>query len=135
VPVLLSEFEEQETEVAMLAGMPNVRIHYIRGPIWAKTNEQIKKQVIEGKSPVTGKPAMAEIVEMLTKPLTAEEKKTGELRRDRGPATYTGTADELQKLYLEKRYTDFMPIILPTEEKVEDMLKGTSHAPDEVVGA
>ncbi|WP_439951994.1 hypothetical protein, partial [Klebsiella pneumoniae] len=62
MPVLLSEFEEQETEVAMLAGMPNVRIHYIRGPIWAKTNEQIKKQVIEGKSPVTGKPAMAEMV-------------------------------------------------------------------------
>jgi len=27
-----------------------------------------------------------------------------------------------------------MPIILPTEEKVNEMLKGTSHAPDEVVG-
>ena len=114
--------------------MPKVRIHYIRGPIWAKTNEQIRKQVIEGKSPVTGKPTMAEIVEMLTKPLTAEEKQMGEIRRDRGPATYTGTAQELQKLYLEKRYTDFMPIILPTEELVDDMLKGTSHAPDEVVG-
>ncbi len=134
MPVLLSEFEEQETEVAILAGMPKVRIHYIRGPIWAKTNEQIRKQVIEGKSPVTGKPAMAEMVEMLTKPLTAEEKKMGEIRRDRGPATYTGTAAELQKLYLEKRYTDFMPVILPTEELVDDMLKGTSHAPDEVVG-
>jgi hypothetical protein len=134
VPVLLSEFEEQETNVALLAGMPKVRIHYIRGPIWAKTNEQIRKQVIEGKSPVTGKPCMAEIVEMLTKPLTADEKKTGEIKRDRGPATYAGTPDELQKLYLEKRYTDFMPIILPTEEKVNEMLKGTSHAPDEVVG-
>ena len=118
----------------MLAGMPNVRIHYIRGPIWAKTNEQIKKQVIEGKSPVTGKPCMTEIVEMLTKPLTAEEKKTGEIKRDSGPATYTGTPDELQKVYLDKRYTDFMPIILPTEAKVNEMLKGTSHAPDEVVG-
>jgi hypothetical protein len=134
VPVLLSEFEEQETNVAILAGMPKVRIHYIRGPIWAKTNEQIRKQVIEGKSPVTGKPCMAEIVEMLTKPLTAEEKKTGEIKRDRGPATYAGTPDELQKLYMEKRYTDFMPIILPTEEKVNEMLKGTSHAPEEVVG-
>ncbi len=134
VPVLLSEFEEQETNVALLAGMPKVRIHYIRGPIWAKTNEQIRKQVIEGKSPVTGKPTMTEMVEMLTKPLTAEEKKTGEIKRDRGPATYTGTPEELQKLYLEKRYTDFMPIVLPTEDKVNEMLKGTSHAPEEVVG-
>ena len=30
--------------------------------------------------------------------------------------------------------TDFMPIILPTQEKVDAMLKGTSHMPDEVVG-
>jgi hypothetical protein len=66
--------------------------------------------------------------------LTAEEKKTGEIKRDRGPASYTGTPDELQKLFMEKRYTDFMPIILPTEEKVNEMLKGTSHAPEEVVG-
>ena len=51
-----------------------------------------------------------------------------------GPATYTGTPDELQKLFLEKRYTDFMPVILPTEEKVAEMLKGTSHDPDEVLG-
>ena len=27
-----------------------------------------------------------------------------------------------------------MPIVLPTEERVAAMLKGTSHAPDEVVG-
>ncbi len=134
VPILLSEFEQQETEVAILAGMPKVRIQYIRGPIWAKTNDQIRKQVIEGNNPVTGKPVMREIVDKLTKPLTAEERKTGEIRRDRGPVSFTGTPDELQKLYMEKRYTDFMPIILPTEEKVNEMLKGTSHAPEEVVG-
>jgi hypothetical protein len=134
VGILLTEFEEQGNEVAVLAGMPNVRIQYIRGPIWGKTNDQIRRQVIEGRSPVTGNPTMAEMVEMLTKPLTAEEKKLGEIRRDRGPATYTGTADELQALYLEKRYTDFMPIILPTQERVNEMLKGTSHDPDKVVG-
>jgi len=118
----------------MLAGMPKLRIQYIRGPIWAKTNEQIKKQVIEANNPVTGKPVMPEIIEKLTKPLTADEKKLGEVKIDRGPDTFTGTPDELQKLFLEKRFTDFMPIILPTEDKVNDMLKGTSHRPDEVVG-
>lgn len=30
--------------------------------------------------------------------------------------------------------TDYMPIVLPTKEKVEAMLKGTSHKPDEIVG-
>ncbi len=114
--------------------MPGLRIQYFLGPVWAKTNEQLKKQIVEGNNPINGKPVMREIVESLTKPLTAEEKKTGELKRDMGPATYTGTADELQQLFLEKRYTDFMPVILPTEEKVAEMLKGTSHDPDEPLG-
>jgi hypothetical protein len=114
--------------------MPGLRIQYFRGPVWAKTNEQLKKQIVEGINPINGKPVMKELVESLTKSLTAEEKKTGALKQDMGPATYTGTPDELQKLFLEKRYTDFMPVILPTEEKVAEMLKATSHAPDEVLG-
>ncbi len=114
--------------------MPGLRIQYFRGPVWGKTNEQLKKQIIEGLNPVTGKPVMPEIIEKLTKPLTAEEKKTGDIKVDKGPATFTGTPDELQKLFLDKRMTDFMPIILPTEEKVEEMLKGTSHRPDELLG-
>jgi hypothetical protein len=118
----------------MTSGMPGLRIQYFRGPVWAKTNEQIRKQIVEGNNPIDGKPVMKELVEYLTKPLTAEEKKMGEIKQDMGPATYTGTQDELQKLFLDKRYTDFMPVILPTEEKVNEMLKGTSHAPDEVLG-
>jgi hypothetical protein len=114
--------------------MPGLRIQYFLGPVWAKTNEQLKKQIVEGNNPITGRPVMQELVEKLTKPLTAEEKKTGELKRSMGPATYTGTQDELQQLFLEKRYTDFMPVILPTEEKVAEMLKGTSHEPDEQLG-
>jgi hypothetical protein len=66
--------------------------------------------------------------------LTAEEKKTGEYIRSKGPATFTDTPENLQKMFLDKRWTDFLPVVLPTEEKVADMLKGTSHAPDEIVG-
>jgi len=74
------------------------------------------------------------LVEILTKPLTAEEKKTGELQREKGQLAFTGTPDELQQMFLDKRFTDFMPVILPTEEKVAEMLKATSHRPDEVLG-
>ncbi|MDR1727366.1 MAG: hypothetical protein LBT74_05485 [Acidobacteriota bacterium] len=114
--------------------MPGLRIQYFRGPVWGKTHDQLRKMIIQGNNPITGKPVMPEIIEKLTKPLTAEEKKTGTATLDVGPDTYTGTPDELQQLYLDKRYTDFMPIILPTVEKVEEMLKGTSHEPDEIVG-
>ena len=134
MPLLLADFEEQEAEVALNYGMPGARIQYFRGPVWAKTHEQLKKQIVEGNNPITGRPVMQEIVEKITKPLTAEEKNMGPFKRDTGPSTFTGTPDELQQLFLEKRFTDFMPVILPTEEKVNQMLKGTSHAPDEQLG-
>ena len=35
---------------------------------------------------------------------------------------------------MENHWTDFLPVVLPTEERVEAMLAGTSHARDEVVG-
>ena len=77
---------------------------------------------------------MQELVEKLTQPLAADEKRMGEIKQDKGPLTFAGTPDELQQLFLDKRYTDFMPVVLPTEEKVAEMLKGTSHNPDEVLG-
>jgi hypothetical protein len=40
----------------------------------------------------------------------------------------------LHPLFEENGWTDFLPIVLPTEARVEAMLKGTSHPPDKVVG-
>jgi hypothetical protein len=133
VPVIMHDFEKQEKEVSYNLGMPGLRIQYFRGPIWGKTNEQIKTQVMEGNNPITGKPVMRELVEKLTKPLTAEEQQTGKRLRDVGPKTYTGTPDQLKKLFLQKRYTDFLPVELPTEDKVAEMLKFTSHQPTEAL--
>lgn len=134
IPLVLSEFYEQESQKALQEGMPGLRIQWILGPVWGKTEEQLLRDVISGTNPIDGRPVMQEIVEKLTKPLTAEETKTGQITRDKGPATFTDTEANLRKMFLDKRYTDFLPIVLPTEERVAEMLKGTSHDPDEVVG-
>jgi hypothetical protein len=134
VAIVLSEFYEQETQKALEVGMPGIRTQWIQGPVWAKTREQLRRDVINGVNPISGNPVMKEIVEKFTKPLTAEEKRTGEIKRDRGPETYTGTSEELHKLFLEKRFTDFLPVVLPTKERVDEMLMGTSRDPDEIVG-
>ncbi len=132
--IVLSEFYQQETEKARNEGLPGLRTQWIRGPVWAKTRDELRRDVINGNNPITGKPVMQEIVEKFTKPLTKDEQKTGEIIRDKGPATFTDTPEKLQKMFLDNRWTDFLPIVLPTEALVNDMLKGTSHAPDEVVG-
>ena len=134
VPIVISEFYEQETEKARNEGLPGLRTEWIRGPVWAKTREQLRRDVINGNSPISGKPVMQEIVDKFTKPLTAEEKKTGDIIRDKGPTTFTDTPEKLQKLFMDKRWTDFLPVVLPTEALVNEMLKGTSHAANEQVG-
>ncbi len=134
IPLVLSEFYKQETEKARNVGVPGLRIQWVLGPVWGKTREQLRRDVINGKNPIDGRPVMEEIVEKLTKPLTPEEKKTGEIIRDKGPATFTDTPEKLAKMFEDNRWTDFLPIVLPTPERVNDMLKGTSHRPDEIVG-
>jgi len=131
---LLSEFKEQAEQVALTQGMPGMRTQYIRGPVWGKTREQIRKQVIEGNNPVTGRPMMQEAIAKLTSPLTAAETDMSARKMDTGPETYTDTEDNLHKLFLDKRYTDFLPVVLPTKEKVDAMLAQTSHGPDEKLG-
>ena len=52
----------------------------------------------------------------------------------RPPGSWSRDRGRAYQLFMERRYTDFLPIVLPTEERVQAMLKGTSHRPDEIVG-
>jgi len=94
------------------------------------------KQYVEGNDSVSGKPLMQAIVDGLTKPLTANEKLSGTAPDAPPPEPRlldADTRDNLQQLFRDKGWTDYNPVILPTPEKVAAMLKGTSHAPDEIV--
>src|ERR1700748_2675033 len=44
------------------------------------------------------------------------------------------TEDNLQQQFLDNKWTDGLPIVLPTEKRVAAMLAGTSRKPDEIVG-
>jgi len=114
--------------------MPHVRTQYIRGPVWGRSREQIRKQIIEGTNPFTGRPVMQEVIEKLTSPLTAAELDMSERTMDVGPPTFTDTEENLNKLFLERRFTDFLQITLPTKERVAAMLAQTSHDPDAILG-
>jgi len=116
-------------------GMPNLRFTFVKSPVWGKTAEQLRKDVVEGTDPITGKPVMQEIVAELTTPLQDEDKNSRTIQQSAGPDHFgPDTAENLQKLFQEKGMTDYLPIVLPTEEKVDLMLKATSHKPDEIVG-
>jgi hypothetical protein len=114
-------------------GMP---IRYVAFPFpIAGQPRSVHKSYVEGKDLLSGKPMMQAIIDALTKPLTDEEKKKG-VPAEGVPVPRLlkpDTEDNLQRLFKDREWTDFNPIILPTEERVAAMLKGTSHKPDEVV--
>ena len=126
-------FEENTKAAAYKRGMPLQRISFTPHPV-AFQPVSLHRAYTEGNDPTTGKPLMREIVEALTKPLTAEEKKAGALDRTPPSAVGPDTEENLQLLFLKNGWTDGLPIVLPTEKRVAEMLKGTSHRPDEVMG-
>jgi hypothetical protein len=77
---------------------------------------------------------ISEIVKSLTSPLTKEEKRKDDIITKPPPKyAMTGTFDEVQEYFLEHGWSDGLPIVPPTVEKVNEMLKGTNHAPNEVI--
>ena len=132
-PMVTIAFKDLALTNCAKRGMPLQRISFTPHPVWGKTDEQMYAY-LDGNDPVSGKPLMKEVVDSLTRPLTADELKTGTVTPPTGAPTFTDTADNLQQYFLDNGMTDFMPITIPTQEKVDAMLKATSHKPDEVVG-
>ncbi len=133
VPIETQVFEPLGRMYAGMVGMPRHRIVSIPHPI-SRVPASTCRQYIEGKDPVTGRPVIEEIVEGLTKPLTPEDTRSGSQERPEPTRVGPDTEENLHRFFLEKTWTDYLPIVLPTEERVNAMLKGTSHDPDEVVG-
>ncbi|MCC6203275.1 MAG: hypothetical protein IT494_09755 [Gammaproteobacteria bacterium] len=133
-PLVTRAFHELAIGNATKRGMPHARITFTPHPVASKTPEELRAYV-EGKEPFTGEPFMATIVGALTKPLTAEERATGPMKVASGPERYgPDTPDHLQQFYLDNGMTDYLPVIIPTEEQVTAMLAGTRRKPDEIVG-
>jgi len=47
---------------------------------------------------------------------------------------YPEAMENLNALFMDRKWGDGLPLIPPTREAIDKMLKGTSHSPDEVIG-
>jgi hypothetical protein len=121
--------------VTRLRGMPHARYGFVPQPVVGKSAAELI-EYIEGEDPVFHRPVWQEIIEGLTVSLEMNEEDVKGVTFDRSTPRLVdpGTEEDLQELFLTNDWTDKLPIILPTEERVAAMLAGTSHKPDEVVG-
>ena len=133
-PTVLINFDEETGKVehdSTLHGIPRLR-HIVasRNSVGGITEAEI---------------LVKPVLEALTRPLSDEEKEGGIWAPHEPRILFEGTLQEAEEFYNQtenipeilnapfSKYTDGLPVVIPTEERVAEMLKGTSHKPDELI--
>ncbi|MBI2906697.1 MAG: hypothetical protein HYX92_03455 [Chloroflexi bacterium] len=103
--------------------MPDLAIAEYPGAIQLDTDAQIKEKV--------DKVVLDRIIEGLTKPTGSAGAMSAVNKLEE--IVFAGTFEEINSFFLQKGWTDRLPIVPPTPEKVEQFLKHTDLSPDEGV--
>ena len=120
-------FVDQAKYTALNNGVPVMRVAQYPGAFATHTVDELIKNTREILWP--------QIVEALTKPISEEERSAGisgnkgDIRDD----AFFGTLDEINEYFKEMKWSDGLPIVPPTFEKVESFLKYTDMKWDETV--
>jgi len=126
-------FDGVARSVARANGMPTLRQAFVPQTIMGRSPAELRA-FLERNDPVSNRPLMQEVIGGLTGALTEEDLKGVSFERATPRLLEPDTEEHLRELFIKNRWTDYLPIVLPTEERVAQMLTGTSHPPDEVVG-
>ncbi len=120
-------FAEQAKNTARNNGVAVMRVAQYPGAFATHSAEELKGNTREILWP--------QIVDALTRPISEEERSAGissnagDIRDD----AFFGTVDEINAYFSEMKWSDGLPIVPPTFEKVESYLKYTDMKWDETV--
>lgn len=87
--------------------------------------DEIKKNIKEN--------LLDQIINGLTKPLGRPEQTGKKEAVAEAGIAYEGTLEEINQFFIEKEWSDGLPIVPPTPERVEAFLKYTDREPDETI--
>ncbi len=128
VTIAAPSFVNQVYSTAIAHGVPAPRVAVYPGAFAAHSPEELLRNTREVVWP--------QILQALTKPITeaeiAERRKVA--REAPKEPVFVGTIDEVNRFFTEQRWTDGLPIIPPTVERVEEFLKFTDEPWDKIVG-
>jgi len=132
VAIVTESFSDQCTMCKIEGGFPTQLLYFTTHPCTGMPME-VTDQYVRGDDPVSGRPLWDEIVEGLTV-ANPDDQKTGIQEFPRAATIGPDTPENIEQLFQDNKYTDYLPVILPTLARVNEMLTGTSHARDEEVG-
>jgi hypothetical protein len=126
-------FSRLARNAARVNGTPTLRQAFVPQPVVGVAPAQLRAY-IDGVDPVSKRPFMQEIIEGLTGPLTEADLTGVSFARTTPRLLEPASEEDLRRRFEQERWTDYLPVVLPTEERVAAMLKATRHPADEVVG-
>lgn len=114
-------FDTQAKTTARNNGVPVLRVAVYPGAFASHTEEELKQNTREVLWP--------QILEMATTPITAQEIVENQQLQPADPqeAVFSGTIDEVNEFYRDMMWSDGMPVIPPTKERVEEFMKYTDY--------
>jgi hypothetical protein len=133
VAVHTHAFARLARSVARANGMPTTRQAFVPQPIVGRSAPELRAYV-EGADPISKLPFAQELIEGLTEPLADEDLAGLSFERSTPRLLPPDSEENLRQTFVERHWTDYQPIVLPTEARVDAMLGGTSHERDELVG-
>ena len=104
-------------------GYPNLPYATHPGHVNTTENEKVYQNAVDVM--------LDQVIKGLTvQPADAKKKKEPGLR----DIIFSGTYEEVNEYFLEKEWSEGLPIVPPTLEKVDEFLKYTDRKPEEVLG-
>jgi len=119
-------FADQAKRAALTAGVPIPRVAVYPGAFSAHTRDELVEN--------TRKVLWPQIVRALTAPLS-EDEPAAEKETAADEIVFTGNFDEVNLHFTRNGWTDGLPIVPPTPERVNEFLKYTDLEPDAVIAA
>jgi hypothetical protein len=127
VPIFSSGFEAMARAVARGLGIAHVPVAVYQGVIPTDSDDEFERKMIEQVTPAV----IASLTERTGHAADAETTAEPAMR----DVAHTGDLDSVQEFFLRRGWSDGLPIIPPTEERVEAALRFTDRDPGEVIGS
>lgn len=119
---MTSGFLGQAQAIAQALGIQNLPVAEYPGVVAMDSEEVLAEKVNNF--------LLKNVIEAMTRPISQAAKQREPERTD---IVFEGSLDEIQEFFMRRQWSDGLPVIPPTPERVESFLRFTRRSPDEAI--